>query len=605
MPNTNGYQQQIEKAVTRSRQTPEDATQSLAPGADGFGILWFASQFANAIVPWGNAPTVRDAQLKAFLTTEPVAASAFATVVGQYAAFAWKLEGPEQSKNAAHDLLHQAQWGKGWADFISLLAWDYLSQDKGAFIEIIRASDSPSAPCVGIKHLDASACWPTGDPEEPVIYFDRKGGKYHKLKWYQVWQLSELPMSHPVHHGLQLSALSRVLQQAQTWFNIETYEEEKTGGRHAKAIHMVSGIPQAAVDAMQDALKGHQENADQRGLSRYIQPLIYSTLSPEAKASVATLELSAMPEGWDKEKAFKVYMTVLSMALLSDYQEFAPLPGGNLGSGSQSEVLDQKAAKKGPGLFRKRVEHMMNFAGILPRNVEFSYDEQDIDEEAKRAEIKKTRADTVVSLMGASIVDAAGARQILLDDGDISEELFNQLNARDLTENSIRDDERQKVMTELRRGTAMPGTPTTTPQPAGNAPAGDSEIVSKEVVAELVRGLGRKEQELGAFLQTRIHRAFTTAADDLAALGYMDTAGRIQLSSIIGDALKAFAAQVDAEIAEIAEQRLADEDIRLLMEKAERAGPTEERLEAEAAAAEKIEKGLGKAFARIKARLNA
>ncbi len=520
MTSPNGYQDQIEQAVQRSRQTPEDATQSLTPGADGFGVLWFASQYADAVLPWGQQPTLRDGQLKAFLTTEPVSASAFATVVGQYAAFAWKIEGPEQSKNAAHDLLHQAQWGRGWADFISLLAWDYLIQDKGSFVEIVRESDSETAPCIGIKYLDASACWPTGDPQFPVIYFDRKGGKYHKLKSYQVWHLSELPMSHPFYHGLQLSALSRVLKAAQIFRNIEIYQDEKTGGRHAKAVHLLSGIPQAAVDALQESLKGQQTDADQRLLSRYIQPLIYSTLSPEAKASVATLELSAMPDGWDQEKAFKIYMTCLSMGLLSDYQEFAPLPGGNLGSGSQSEVLDQKAAKKGPGLFRKRVEHMMNFAGILPRNVEFSYDEQDIDEEKARAEIKERRAKTRAVQVSSGELDAAGARQQAVDDGDISEELFAAMNERDLTEEAIRDDERQRVIGGMPRGTAMPGVPAGPKMTAGggNPPVGDSELGTKE---------------------------------------------------------------------------------------AERAGPTEERLEAEQVAAAKIEKGLKKAFGQIRERLNA
>lgn len=512
------YQEQISRAVRRSRETPDSAGQS---GVPGFGVLWFASHFADEILPWGQSPTVRDSQLKAFLTSEPVAASAFATVVAQYSAFSWELEGPEQSKNAAHDLLHQAQWGRGWADFVSLLAWDYLSQDKGTFVEIVREEDAPESPCIGIKHLDASACWPTGDPNEPVIFYDRKGGKYHRLKYYQVWQLLESPMAHPYYSGLQLSAISRVLKAAQIFRNIEIYQDEKTGGRHAKAVHLLSGIPQAAVDALQDSLKAQQFDADQRLLSRYIQPLIYSTLSPEAKASVATLELSAMPDGWDQEKAFKIYMTCLSMALLNDYQEFAPLPGGNLGTSQQSEVLDEKSAKKGPGLFRKRVEHMMNFAGILPRNVEFSYDEQDIDEERARAEIRSTRATARATMKATGEVDAAGARQIALDDGDISEELFAAMNERDLTENAIRDDERQRMMGELRgMGISMPKAPAEGAMPAANAPAGDSQIVTK-------------------------------AASD------------------------------------------------------ERAGPTEERLEAEAAAAAKIEKGLGRAFRKIKDRLNA
>lgn len=59
---------------------------------------------------------------------------------------------------------------------------------------------------------------------------------------------------------------------------------------------------------------------------------------------------------------------------------------------------------------------------------------------------------------------------------------------------------------------------------------------------EMLAGTG--EVALGAFLQARIHRAFTLIADEMAALGIVDVEQRKALSSAIGDALEAFAGSV-------------------------------------------------------------
>ena len=81
-----------------------------------------------------------------------------------------------------------------------------------------------------------------------------------------------------------------------------------------------------------------------------------------------------MEEEWRR----KWDIAVLALAFLVDYQEFAPLPGGNLGTSAQSQVLHMKSRGKGPGLFMKLFAHFMNFGGVLPRSVTFEWDEQDV-----------------------------------------------------------------------------------------------------------------------------------------------------------------------------------------------------------------------------------
>jgi hypothetical protein len=51
-----------------------------------------------------------------------------------------------------------------------------------------------------------------------------------------------------------------------------------------------------------------------------------------------------------------------------------------------------------------------------------------------------------------------------------------------------------------------------------------------------------------SILESRIHRSFTTAADDLFGLGYIDRERRIELSSLIGDVLTQFGDSIDVDV---------------------------------------------------------
>lgn len=425
----------VDKVINRSVASPEDI-QVTGFGGSASNLIYFASAYNDGIPKWGTNPVLRDIKLREFITTESYAASSFGSIISKYASAGWEIEGPKKTRIAAHRMLHQANWGAGWENFLSKFAWDLLTQDKGAFVEITRSRNSPDAPVIGFRTLDSQYCWPTGNPDTPVIYFNRITGKYHKLNWWHVWHQLELPIHHPIFTDIQLCALSRILTGAKIFKNVTTYIEEKTGGRHSRAIHVLSGVGKKDVE---DALKIQQSESDNQLLTRYIQPSILTILDPAARASVATLELASLPLGFDMSENLKDYFMLLALGLGTDYGELAPLPGNNLGSGAQSEIQDKKSERKGSGLFRKQVEHFINFI-ILPENVHFNFEAEDLDSKLKLAEIKKTRAESRSIMILNQEIDGAGARQIALDDGDISVELFLTMNERDLTENAMNDE---------------------------------------------------------------------------------------------------------------------------------------------------------------------
>lgn len=415
---------EINQLLRRSVVEPDETlAQNGGSATWAEGILWMVQQNSSGIVPWGVNPTIRDKQLRAFLPTESILNSAIGSVVVRNAGFEWKVEGSSRVADMAHHMLTNANMGRGWYDFASRLSNAFYTSDKGAFVEIIRASRNPSAPVLGIQTLDPVRCWRTDDPEKPVIYQDIKG-RFHQLLWFEVVHLLEMPSTYERLQHIQYSAVTRILSAVQTWKDEQTYLDEKVSGRHTKAIHVVSGVQPSMLET---AVKSAQLQADANGQTRYIQPVVVATSKADAKADVATVELTSLPDGWDQEKQFKLYMTIVSMGLFTDFQEFAPLPGGNLGTSMQSEILHLKSRGKGPQAWRKLLEHMFNHMGILPEGVEFSFDEQDYEADSADAGLLSSYAESMSKLVTAGVYDAQGARQFLLDRGYMDEETFARL----------------------------------------------------------------------------------------------------------------------------------------------------------------------------------
>lgn len=468
------------------------------------------------------------------------------------------------------------------------------TQDHGAFVELIRAGDRETSPVIGIATLDSARCYPTGNPEVPVIYQDANS-RYHQLKWFQVVQLLEMPAPiTPETTGyfmrLQYSAITRVLRAAQIIKSIGVYNEEKISGRFEQVVHLVSG---ANSDEIRDAMNRRRVESDMAGLQRYTLPPIVTTIRPDANLKHEVVELASLPDGWDEEKSFKWYINALALGFLTDYQEFAPLPGGNLGTSAQSEVLHQKSRGKGPALWQNLIGRLMNMHGVLPGNVEFGWDEPDIEAEQQEAEVRKTRAEARQIDVQSGVLTVQAAQQSALDSGDISQEVFEMmLGGTDVTpEVTIEGEDRTDVRS------------ITTLSPQG----------------EIAQVKARRPIRLGELLTSRLHRAYSATADDASALGYFDRLDdRLSVANSIGPALATFeellreAGVWDIEISPEDADLIFEASVKSLVEgmKADgededRAGPEDARLDFEREVADEVGRGLAEARRLLRRRLRA
>lgn len=387
------------------------------------------AKLADELPVWGTAPRQRDRELRKFIPTEPILCSALGTTIMRYCAFGYRLTGPRSTAARVQQMLNTVERGKGWDYFLSKYLLDLFTADNGTFAQVIRTADSPLAPVVTLEHLDSARCIRTGLSDEPVDYLDDYGTR-HRLKKHQVIMQEEMPSAMVNARGLQYCVLTRMLRAAQIMRDIHIYKYEKISGRRHRAIHIVGGVPKRIIE---DAVRQNQAQASADGFTRYIDPVVLSTLDPTQPASHVQIDLASLPDGFDEETSMRWYINQLALAFGADYQDFAPLPGGNLGTAQQSQVLHLKGRGKGPARFMRQIEHIMNFHGIMPRNVTFAYGEQDIAENMEQAELRKRRAEEREIRLRSGEITIAVAQQMAYDAGDLTEEEYRLLGGFDRT----------------------------------------------------------------------------------------------------------------------------------------------------------------------------
>lgn len=598
---------------------------------NGSSIMLFAlAQAGEAFVQWGVQPFTRDAQLRNFFHTEPFLASAVGIIASRNAAMNWKVNGAPRTAKAGTELLQRANFGAGWEDLIGKVTVDLLTQDKGAFVELVREYDSPEAPVLDINSLDSQRCHLTGVPDEPVWYEDARN-RFHRMRWYNVVQLLEMPspftfpqLGH--FYRLQYSAVTRLLRAAQIIKSTGVYNEEKISGRFQRGVHIIQGVTAEEVRA---ALVRGDFEADQASLTRYMQPAIVGSMDPKANVDVKTLELASLPSGWDEDKAYKWYLTAMAMALLTDYQEFAPLPGGGLGTSAQSEVLHMKSRGKGQGLFMELIARLINMHGVLPRNVEFEWDEQDIEADKTEAENADLRAKMRAARITSGEITTKVARRLAVETGDLSPEQADEL---DLEEEKREREEAarmQEMGAQLNAASGRPGATTevsvegedrTSGGPSGGKT--DVSVEGEEKVSQGRRGMltvtpewsqkARGTVPFGDLIISRLHRMYSAVSDDASGLGYFpDLDDRLAVANGIGPALAVFADEMrKANVYDIPVRADdADRIVEMGLKATDPEGPglddEEARIAFEGVMADEMHAGLQQVQAALRARLTA
>jgi hypothetical protein len=406
----------------------------------GFGVhplIMSIASLADEVPPWSTSPHERDKVLRNFWHKEPVLAGVVTASVARNASFAWEVvpsdptkPKPKNTLRAVTKMLNMSDRGAGWVTFQQKILFDLFCQDNAAFIEVIRKEDRPDSPPINLAQLDSARCVRTGDPYYPVEYEDI-WGKRTVLNWWNVIPMSLYPAPIEEAYGVQYSPLTVALMAAQILRDIAIYKREKVSGGNTRAIYFVTGVTQDVID---DAKAWSREQNMNLGLYRYSDPIVIPGLDPTNPVKVDKIDIASLPDNFDEESTYKWYMVQLANAFGMDYQEFAPLPGGNLGSSQQSKIQHQKTQGKGPALIMSKTEHVLNNNGILPETVEFRYLEHDLQSQIDKADAAFTRSKDRSIQLTSGYLDPEGALDMAVLHRDIPEHIAEGVKARGLAE---------------------------------------------------------------------------------------------------------------------------------------------------------------------------
>lgn len=403
------------------------------------GFTFYMSGFADTLPKWGTDVIHRDEKLREFWPTESTLASAMCSQIARYASFPYTLDGPERMTHIYESIFEACENGEGFISMMTKVCHDLYGQDNGGFIELIRTRDDPRSPVISFRHKDAARCRRTGNWDTPVIYWDLEN-KAHAMRWYQIIPLSEMPSPDETKKGLQVCVLSRILHAAQVIQAINDFMREQVGGLRHHKLHLIGGFNQTLID---DTLKQKLAEAQAAGRAYSIDPVLLAALHPEGRVTHEEIELSSLPDNFDIDNYMKWFIEIIALGWEDEYQSFAPLPGGNLGTATQSQTMADKARSKGPAVFMRLIEHKFNFYGVLPRSIRMRYGSQDVVADQQKIMQLWRYSQILKLLIDSKTITPEVAQLMLRDSGHLKKEYLTLMGQVDPTPQSVDSDNPQ------------------------------------------------------------------------------------------------------------------------------------------------------------------
>lgn len=362
----------------------------------------------------------RDIILRSTIHHEAMWAAALGIAVSKMASLAFEVDSAVALRaKRAQELLLKADGRRvGWVGFIAKQLRDFLTTDNGSFFEIVRATSALGSRIVGLRHLDSLRCTRTGDPERPVIFRDRQN-RYHVLRDHQVVMLSDMADPSELWYGVGVCAASRAYHAIYKLATIEWYLREKVSGLHPLSIYVVNGMMGQQIE---DAVRSAEADKVSRGVTAYMGAVVVG-VPKDSPPEVVEIPLATLPDRFDRKQEFDLSVLTYADCIGIDVQDLQPLSGQPLGTGAQSQVLDDKQKGKGLSVWRQDFTHALN-EYVLDEMTTFAFIEHDYRDQERSAQVKKAHADVSATRIKAGITTPQQELQILVDYDDLPKEFL-------------------------------------------------------------------------------------------------------------------------------------------------------------------------------------
>lgn len=406
----------ISQAAAQSVRTIPDAR-------TGAGIpLTFGEYWRGPILPsWGSQDRERILRRYDRYEYNSLWQGAVAGLARRTAVTPWEIRAPA-GKDAAHyqDVFRNAWEGRGWDQLIKATVRDFCRHDRGAFWEIVGPGD-PLGPrllgqVTGIGLLDPLRCTPTGDPFYPVLYFNT-AGELHLMHKSRVVRFVDAPDSDEDHPGVGLCALSRSIAICTRELRMGRYVDVALDDEPPPGIAVLENILEQ--DIMSEARKLRErmrmDTPDMYGRTVFLHPAEGSQ-----DADVKMIPYSQPPDKFDFREYTELDARVIALELGVDPQDVYPLSGGQMGTGTQSEIMAAKG--KGNALAEQRTMITRIANDLLPEDFEFTFQFRDDEQDGQQAATRLANVQAIQTVAGN--LSAQEVRRFLVAVDDVFQDIL-------------------------------------------------------------------------------------------------------------------------------------------------------------------------------------
>jgi len=363
----------------------------------------------------------RTAKLREFARSEPILSGALASMTSKVLSLDWQIVGGRNRVKQYQELLAHAEDGKGWQSMLGRWVQDYLNTDIGGFIELAR--QGKNGPVVGLYHLDSECVGLTGAVNYPVVYVPKlTSGKLNKaggIRFRPLDYARIVDMESPDESkfGLGFCAVSRAYKAARVLLALYNYDEEKLADMPMPGLVTITGMTMPEVEAAFALYNAHRESREQAVFKGLLW--LASQSSPLNPIDAKLVSFAGLPENFDREQTYSLYIYTLALDFGVDAREFWPATQSGATKG-EAEVQAQKAKGKGFGQLLTSIEYTLNW-NVLPEGIEFRFDRRNDDDDLAREiwrgqtinNIRKLYDPPPGSTMG--LIDIDEARRLLVD----------------------------------------------------------------------------------------------------------------------------------------------------------------------------------------------
>lgn len=457
---------------------------------DGIGI-WYGSM-GSLLPAWGTLACDRMLREIDYAQHNALWSGAKNIWKQKFLSTPYEISGGRNTTYQWQDIFFEADFGEGYDYMMSKALDDYLTTNRGLFLEKVSYGDpdtplADGARVLGLNHLDAMRIVFTGNREYPYVYYSEVTNKPHRLHYTRVVHLAFNPSPDTRLYGIGKSPL----YDAMTTVNAQILL-----GRHQNEL--LSDLPPPGLVLFEnirgeDVGKAMQMFEAQRrmdGESVYRAPLQLEGKDPEKPAKMSFMPLAQVPEGFDYEKYMQTHVNLLALNLQLDPQDIWPLTGQPLGSGTQSKVLQSKTQNKGPGYMLTLMTRQWN--NVLPRQLEWKYKAPNAEQDLQTAQIAQSWMTITKDGKQAGILTEDEARQMLANQVpayadvllDESGELIRLPDAdpKEAGQEVIAQDMNQQMMSEQVQPGTMPPTDGQAQELPENSPINQDETTGDDAV---------------------------------------------------------------------------------------------------------------------------